>query len=252
VRRRTAYNTLLESQGAISLPFTDSFVVSSHGRRNECYEASLLLWHFWRTTRCAPDDSRRCCRVLPDGTLRGIGWNVLDERARHHGCLTGKENQRIRHRNHTAPAISNDQSTILPFSQSWPLGYLPQLVCNVFHLLSNRIPALTFLRCTLVIVATMYLYHEILVKFRGDHTKYSFNALRKQGFGNLAYESSGLLAPPWCRLIYQCRAYEVEAFNAIMGTLPQIIVSAIYVAMNYQLTAMVHLRDWTRLATRKL
>jgi hypothetical protein len=37
-----------------------------------------------------------------------------------------------------------------------------------------------------------------------------------------------------------------------MGTLPQIIVSAIYVAMNYQLTAMVHLRDWTRLATRKL
>jgi hypothetical protein len=36
-----------------------------------------------------------------------------------------------------------------------------------------------------------------------------------------------------------------------MGPVPQLIVSAVYVAMNYQLTAMVQLRDWTRLAIRK-
>ena len=37
----------------------------------------------------------------------------------------------------------------------------------------------------------------------------------------------------------------------LVGSLPQLIVSEIYIAVNYQFTVMIHLRDWTKLAFRQ-
>lgn len=40
-------------------------------------------------------------------------------------------------------------------------------------------------------------------------------------------------------------------YHMLIATAPQLIVSAIYIAFNYQLTLIIHLRDWTRLASRR-
>ncbi|KAF2797062.1 hypothetical protein K505DRAFT_236319 [Melanomma pulvis-pyrius CBS 109.77] len=40
-------------------------------------------------------------------------------------------------------------------------------------------------------------------------------------------------------------------FHFLVELLPQLIVSAIYVAVNYKLTVMIHFRDWARLAFRQ-
>ncbi|KAF2180345.1 hypothetical protein K469DRAFT_592633 [Zopfia rhizophila CBS 207.26] len=46
-------------------------------------------------------------------------------------------------------------------------------------------------------------------------------------------------------------ATSAETPHFLIGTLPQILVSIIYISLNHHLTAMIQLRDWTRLASRR-
>jgi len=81
------------------------------------------------------------------------------------------------------------------------------------------------------------------------------------GLGKLSSDSSGTISLPWCNYFYnlehsredlvRCLYEGSNLLDMVIGALPQLIISAIYIAVNYQLTVMIHLRDWTRLALRK-
>jgi hypothetical protein len=107
----------------------------------------------------------------------------------------------------------------------------------------------------LLLVASSYAYNEIMVKYRGDNTGRTFKALWRMGIGNLQAESEGSVVPPWCSIYstsdmnyWKCYAKGHALSNILIAAMPQLLISAIYMAVNYQLTVMVHLRDWTRLA----
>lgn len=112
-------------------------------------------------------------------------------------------------------------------------------------------------RCMLVILASVYTYNEIMVKYRGDHIgELNFRKLWKMGFGQFNENSRGQMLPPWC-LLYadvqdfgRCATPGSEMFHVLFAAFPQLIIPVAYVAMNYQLTSMIHLRDWTRLTSR--
>ena len=81
------------------------------------------------------------------------------------------------------------------------------------------------------------------------------------GLGKLSSDSSGTLPVPWCSYFYNLEhsrgdlvrwLYEgSNLLDMVNGALPQLIISAIYIAVNYQLTVMIQLQDWTRLALLK-
>lgn len=81
------------------------------------------------------------------------------------------------------------------------------------------------------------------------------------GFGNLYQDSSNTAVPHWCELLPRlgfsresfnnCYYEGMELYNLLLASLPQLFVSAAYVALNHHLTLMVQLRDWTRLASHR-
>lgn len=77
------------------------------------------------------------------------------------------------------------------------------------------------------------------------------------GLGKLRFNANGTLSPPWCsRYSSQedreiCRHVGKDYFHMILATIPQIVVSLAYISLNYHLTAMVQLRDWAKLATKR-
>ncbi|KAF2818535.1 hypothetical protein CC86DRAFT_308942, partial [Ophiobolus disseminans] len=110
--------------------------------------------------------------------------------------------------------------------------------------------------CGLVILASAYYYNEIISRYRSFRMQYNFQALRELGLGKFNVDSSGTIVPPWCYLYtsprqFKCQLEQSNTFHMIMGSIPQVITSTIYIAVNYLFTVMIHLRDWTRLALRK-
>jgi hypothetical protein len=146
--------------------------------------------------------------------------------------------------------------------------------CRRYDLLNCLILLTLFPRCALLILASSYCWNEIRVKYHGQDIDYSFRALWRMGFGKLRGDSSGETLLPWCYLrtvhdTYECKVRDdsgvemcflhtlsdtdeckspLEFGNVFIAAVPQLAVSAIYIAINYQITVMVQLRDWTRLA----
>jgi hypothetical protein len=109
----------------------------------------------------------------------------------------------------------------------------------------------------ILILVGIYYFNDILVKYRGDHTyQTSLRTFWKMGFGNLYLGSSNIAAPDWCFILFQkgskafnrCVFGNLQTFNISIGSLPQVLISIAYIALNHHLTVMVQLRDWTRLA----
>jgi hypothetical protein len=127
----------------------------------------------------------------------------------------------------------------------------------VYNLLCGFSSITMSFRCALLILASSYSYHEIIVKYRGDATNSTLSAIWKMGFGSLRPESEGSLFPLWCYIystwndFYKCSQHSVGISNVLIASLPQLVISTLYIAINHQLTVMVHLRDWTRLAVSR-
>jgi hypothetical protein len=100
-----------------------------------------------------------------------------------------------------------------------------------------------------------YEWNEIRLKYRGDNIDYSWSAFWEMGFGKLQDSSSGVLGPLWCYLPIDISRETcmkpLEFGHIFIAAAPQLAVSAIYIAINYQITVMVQLRDWTRLTKHR-
>lgn len=83
--------------------------------------------------------------------------------------------------------------------------------------------------------------------------------LWETGLGRLSEDSRTYVLPPSCylaRFQYRLSLSTVdpgcfnephELYNLVIGSLPQFLVSVIYIALNHHLTTMIQLRDWTHL-----
>lgn len=75
------------------------------------------------------------------------------------------------------------------------------------------------------------------------------------GFGKLQNNSNGVLPQIRCFLptntINEACMESLGFGHILIASAPQLAVSAIYIAMNYQITVMVQLRDWTRLTLHR-
>jgi hypothetical protein len=130
-------------------------------------------------------------------------------------------------------------------------AYVPSLKCHSTTLITS-------IRCMLVILTSSYLSNAILTRYRKDSTDATLFGIWKKGFGNFRSDSWSDTNPPWC-YIYpmdsdarrRCVRYGREMSSILISSLPQLIISGLYIAINHQLTIMVHLRDWTRLVLRQ-
>lgn len=82
-----------------------------------------------------------------------------------------------------------------------------------------------------------------------SYNPFSIHHISKVGLGELHYSYTGTLQPPWCRP--DCSRVSTESFHMFVATVPQLVVSALYVLLNHHLTLMIQLRDWIRLATHR-
>ncbi|OAL47907.1 hypothetical protein IQ07DRAFT_633570 [Pyrenochaeta sp. DS3sAY3a] len=112
--------------------------------------------------------------------------------------------------------------------------------------------------CMIVIVVSISLYRDIMIKYAENNIATNFRALWNYGFGRSRDESSTYVTTPWCTLTLgmnghdvECVSLDMEIFNVLVASLPQLVVSMVYIGVNHQLTVMIQLRDWTSLASRR-
>lgn len=89
-----------------------------------------------------------------------------------------------------------------------------------------------------------------MIRYAERNTPRNFRALWNYGFGPPRGDSSTYVVPPWCDET-DCDSYEMATFNMVVASLPQLVISMMYIGVNHQLTVMVQLRDWTHLASRR-
>lgn len=118
--------------------------------------------------------------------------------------------------------------------------------------------ALTLYRLMLVLLFSVYQYNEQRKRIQSPVTDYSLNLLWKTGLEKLNENSiieshlKPCLKYPLHNGEYaQCAHKYGGAYAMILAGLPKLCVSAIYLSLNNQLTLMVQLRDWARLASRR-
>jgi hypothetical protein len=92
----------------------------------------------------------------------------------------------------------------------------------------------------LLMLLSVYGYVRITKLFQTTRVDHDLHSLWKMGFGKLSVHSLTEITSKY-------RGVSVMIF----ANLPQLSVSAIYLSLNHQLTLMVQLRDWTRLASRR-
>jgi hypothetical protein len=104
----------------------------------------------------------------------------------------------------------------------------------------------------------VYVYNEIQKDFQSVKIGYDLHSLFKMGLGKLNEYS--LTSRTFCDYKFfralsnkgdwvDCQHTYDGVSAMILTNLPQLAVSAIYLSLNHQLTLMVQLRDWARLAS---
>lgn len=111
----------------------------------------------------------------------------------------------------------------------------------------------------LIMFFSVYWYDRIKKHFQVTNTDYDLHSLWKIGFGKL--DEHSLTETTLCDFKFsshldnkkwvKCRITYGGVSAMILANLPQLSVSAICLSLNHQLTLMVQLRDWARLASRR-
>jgi hypothetical protein len=113
-----------------------------------------------------------------------------------------------------------------------------------------------------MMLLSVYGYVRIQNHFQSNPIDHGLHSLWKMGFGKLNVHS--LTEKTLCAFRYpasrdyrkwgdrlECESKYHGVSAMILTNLPQLSVSAIYLSLNHQLTLMVQLRDWARLASRR-
>lgn len=112
----------------------------------------------------------------------------------------------------------------------------------------------------LVVLLTIYGHNAIKSNFRGAHVAYDLRSLWRLGMDKLNEHT--ISDTTFCDLDFlfnfknneewvNCRVAYGGISAMLLTNIPQLVVSAMYLCLNHQLTLMIQLRDWTSLASRR-